>query len=88
MEIPFSFGTLRDAVLRTLFAFAPGAHRLSRAMQQVWIAMARSGNPGSEALPQWPAYDPARRPTLIFERRCAVEEAPFEDERRFWSSYL
>ncbi len=88
VEIPFVFGTIRNPVLRPIFGLAPTAQRLSRAMQQVWLAMARSGKPESESLPAWPAYDPERRPTLVFERRCAVEEAPFEDERRFWSSYL
>jgi para-nitrobenzyl esterase len=57
-------------------------------MQQVWIAMARSGSPETEVLPAWPAYDGELRPTMVLERRCAVEEAPFEDERRFWTSYL
>jgi para-nitrobenzyl esterase len=88
MEIPFVFGTLRNPVLRPVFGLAPSAHRLSRAMQQVWTAMARSGSPEVESLPTWPGYDPARRPTMMLERRCAVEEAPFEDERRFWASYL
>ncbi len=88
VEVPFVFGTLRDPLLRTAFAFAPAAQRVSNAMQQAWIAMARSGSPETEELPRWPAYDAERRPAMVFERRCAVEEAPFEDERRFWSPYL
>jgi para-nitrobenzyl esterase len=54
-------------------------------MQDAWIAFARSGRPGHEGLPDWPAYDATRRATLVLGRDCRVEDGPFEDERRFWS---
>ncbi len=53
------FGTLRGAPLAPLFAFAPGAARLSARMQAAWAAFARDGDPGHDDLPEWPAYDAA-----------------------------
>jgi para-nitrobenzyl esterase len=85
LEIPFVFGTLREPLLRPMFAWSPSAHRLAHAMQDAWIAFARSGHPAHEGLPDWPAYDTARRATMVLGRGCAVEELPFEDERRFWA---
>ena len=36
------------------------------AMSSAWIAFARSGNPSRRKL-TWPAYDTAKRETLIFD---------------------
>jgi para-nitrobenzyl esterase len=86
IEIPFVFGTLREPLLAPLFAFSPGAGRLSARMQRAWVAFARSGDPGHEDLPEWPAYDATRRATLSFDTRCQVEDSPFDAALRFWGA--
>jgi para-nitrobenzyl esterase len=86
LELPFVFGTLRAPLLGPLLGWSPSAQALSRAMQDAWIALARTGNPAHEGLPDWPSYDAARRATMRLGRRCGVVDAPFEDERRFWES--
>jgi para-nitrobenzyl esterase len=86
LELPFVFGTLRAPLLRPILGWSPTAQALARTMQDAWIAMARTGNPAHEGLPEWPRYDVSRRATMRFEGSCAVEDAPFEDERRFWES--
>jgi carboxylesterase type B len=85
IEIPFVFGTLRGAPLAPLFAFAPGAARLSARMQAAWAAFARDGDPGHDDLPEWPAYDATRRATLGLGARCRVQDAPFDEALRFWA---
>jgi para-nitrobenzyl esterase len=84
IEIPFVFGTLRGTPLAPLFAFAPGAARLSARMQAAWSAFARDGDPGHDDLPEWPAYDATRRATLALGARCRVQDAPFDEALRFW----
>ncbi len=61
LELPFVFGTLRAPLLGPLLGWSPSAQALSRAMQDAWIALARTGNPAHEGLPDWPSYDAARR---------------------------
>jgi para-nitrobenzyl esterase len=60
----------------------PLADKLSGA----WTAFARSGNPNLAGLPNWPAYDPGTRATMIFNNECKVVNDPGKDERLAMSS--
>jgi para-nitrobenzyl esterase len=88
LELPFVFGTLREPLLRPILGWSPAARALAHAMQDAWTAFARTGRPAHEGLPDWPAYDTARRRTMLLGREPEIEEAPFEDERRFWADRL
>jgi hypothetical protein len=44
---------------------ASQAQAIADQMSEAWLAFTRSGNPGTPQLPEWPAYDPLKRPTLI-----------------------
>jgi len=57
---------------------------LAAKMSSAWIAFARSGDPNTPLLPSWPAYDTARRATMIFNDTCAVENDPGRTERLAW----
>jgi para-nitrobenzyl esterase len=54
-------------------------------MMETWLAFARTGDPNSAALPDWPAYDASRRATMRLGEKCRVEDAPFDDERALWA---
>ncbi len=84
LEIPFVFGALNEPALRPFFAAARHARRLADQMQRAWIAFARSGDPGHEALPDWPDYG-ERAATLRLSRRCRLEHDPFGEGVRFWN---
>ena len=43
---------------------------VAEAMSQAWLAFARTGDPG------WPAYDKARRATMIFDVDSKVVDDP------------
>jgi para-nitrobenzyl esterase len=86
LDIPFVFGALDDPSLGALVGDTPEARALSERMQDAWIAFARTGNPATEHLPPWPAYEPSHRTTMIFGEEVAAVDAPYEPERAFWST--
>ena len=81
LEIPFVFDTLESAPLT---GDSPTRHALAEKMSQTWLAFARSGNPNNKAIPQWPAYSDADRPTMIFDNECQVINDPYRQERLAW----
>jgi para-nitrobenzyl esterase len=87
IEIPFVFGTLREPLLRPVFTLAPGAMELSRRMLDAWVHFARDGAPGHDDLPSWPRYDSFGRATMRLGRNPRVEEAPLDEQRRFWAGF-
>lgn len=50
------------------------AETLADRMSDAWLAFARTGNPGTPSLPEWPAYMPDRRATMFFDNECTVHE--------------
>lgn len=82
IELPYVFGTL-DAV-GGFAGEGPDADALSAAVQDAWIAFARDGAPASGALPDWPAYEPTRRATMLLGEVCEVQDAPMEALRQSW----
>ena len=57
----------------------PEALRLSSLMGEAWANFARTGKPGHRGLPDWPAYGPEKRATMIFNSSCAVKDDPEGD---------
>ncbi len=82
MEIPFVFDTLKSAPMT---GDSPARFALAEKMSNTWIAFARSGNPNNAAIPNWPAYSTAKRPTMIFDNQCRVENDPYGAERAAWT---
>ena len=55
-EIVYVFGTLDS---RTGAVWRPEDYKLSELMQTYWTNFAKTGNPSSAGVPNWPAYDAA-----------------------------
>jgi para-nitrobenzyl esterase len=51
-------------------------------MSEAWVAFARTGDPGPRGLPAWPAFDPERRATMVFDTTPRLVDDPYGDERR------
>ena len=66
----------------------PRAGALADRMADSWIQFARTGDPNHPGLPAWPAYDTARRPTMLFDVGCTVADDPDAEERRAWEGRL
>jgi len=54
----------------------PESDHLSREIAGAWAAFARTGDPSHAELPDWPAYDPTRRATMLFD---LPESRPVDD---------
>jgi len=84
LEIPFVWGCVDDRLVQRFVGDHPAAAGISRRMQDAWLAFARTGDPGSPELGNWPRYESGRRATMLLGEECRVEDAPFEAERAFW----
>lgn len=84
IEIPFVFGTHESLPSWFLGDCQPPAE-LTERVQDTWIAFARTGHPGTPRLPDWPAYDAARRATMLLNETCSAVEDPDAPTRRLWA---
>ena len=46
---------------------------------------AKTGNPNDPKIPVWPAYDAAKRASMIFDSEVRVENDPRSEIRKFWA---
>jgi para-nitrobenzyl esterase len=74
VEIPFVFNNI--AIAGPLISKMPEAQTLADKVSAAWVAFARTGNPNTSKLPQWPAYSAAARETMLFNDVSRVEKDP------------
>jgi para-nitrobenzyl esterase len=84
LEITFVFDN--TSRVPAMSGGGPEAAALAAKMSEAWIAFARTGNPNTPALPPWPAYTAASRPTMTFDNECKVENDPGAAERHLWAT--
>lgn len=65
----------------------PALLALASRMSAAWAAFARDGRPVAAGTPAWPAYDLARRPTLIWDVSPRVENDPRRDQRLMMTAF-
>ncbi len=84
VDIGFVFGT-HDVTPDTagMFGAGPAADALADATMDAWTAFARTGDPSTESLGEWPPYGETRA-TMMIGPLAGVREAPFEGERAAW----
>jgi para-nitrobenzyl esterase len=86
LDIPFCFDALdRGGAAFFLGEVTPGAVALARAMRSAWAAFARTGEPAADGLPEWPAWDPDRRATMVLDDPPAVVDDPSPNCRTAWA---
>jgi para-nitrobenzyl esterase len=69
---------------RTMMDTSPASVKTAVNMSQMWSTFARTGQPGAKGQPEWPAYDTARRATMLIDAECKVVDDPFKLERELW----
>ena len=88
LEISFVWNNLDKYGVNLLTGDAAARQKVADAMHPAWIAFARSGNPNTSGLPQWPAYDTTHRATMLFNEECQVVNDPQSAERQLWEGVL
>ena len=79
VEVPFVFNNI--AIAGPLISKMPEAHALAIKVSGAWVAFARTGNPNTPELPQWPAYSAKSRETMLFNNTSRVEQDPDREPR-------
>ena len=59
----------------------PEAQALAATMATAWANFARTGDPSQPGLP-WPAFDPGRCATMVFDRDCGMVDDPEAESRK------
>lgn len=81
LEIGFVFGNMEPLFCGT----GPDADHLSDCIQDAWLSFARTGRPGGKTIGEWPPYG-EKRMTMLLDRECRAEAAPYDDVRQLWAS--
>jgi para-nitrobenzyl esterase len=80
VEIPLVFDNVEKA--RNFVGRGEEPQRVSDQMSAAWLAFARTGDPNAAGLPPWPAYEPDRRATMVFNVESHVEDDPLPEVRK------
>jgi len=86
LDLPFMF----DNVARATNLTGPESEEtraMTESMANAWLAFARTGNPNHAGIPNWPTYDLAKRPVMLFETPPRLANDPFQSERVFMDRY-
>lgn len=87
LDIAFVF----DNVARSLSFTGPETEetrRMADLMADAWIAFARTGNPNTPSLPEWPRYSLTNRATMIFDIEPQILIDPDKGERELLQGIL
>ncbi len=82
MDIPLVFGTIDREGSQT--GNGPDALAASRAIQEAFVAFAKTGDPSHSGVPKWPKYDLKTRSTMIFDTISRVENDPRKWQRELF----
>jgi para-nitrobenzyl esterase len=80
-DVSASFNNYRDGIGGT---GSPQQRTLWSNFAAAWVAFAKTGKPNHPKIPNWPAYETAKRSTMIFDNDTRVENDPRGEIRKFW----
>ena len=79
LDIPFAFNNVDVAASMT--GSGQSRYLLAHRMSAAWAAFARTGTPNHPDIPNWPAFTPAQRATMIWNDEVKVVNDPHREER-------
>jgi para-nitrobenzyl esterase len=80
LDVPLVFNNIEG--MRAMVGPGPEPQRIADLMSAAWIAFARTGNPNTDELPPWPAYDLKNRSTMIINLNSEMQQDPYSEIRR------
>ncbi|MCA9677273.1 MAG: carboxylesterase family protein, partial [Myxococcales bacterium] len=85
LELPYVFGTFDAVVVPGGGTYTPTATdlALSARLQRMWTRFARTGDPGADPDPAWPAWDDGD-PVMVLDDPTAVEAGAGAAHCDFW----
>jgi len=79
LDIPFAFYNIDIAGSMT--GAGQERYALAHKMSAAWAAFARNGSPNHADIPNWPAFTPTHRATMIWNNEVKVVNDPHREER-------
>lgn len=84
LEITFAFDN--TGKVPSMSGGTPEAAALAEKMSSAWIAFARTGNPNTPRLPDWPTYGISDRYTMVLDNEPRLVSDPDAAVRELWST--
>ena len=88
LELPFVFGTHDIPKVDQFSGKGPIVESVSQQMMDAWIAFARTGNPNTNSIPEWLAYETGKRATMVFGPETKLVEKFLDKQREAWGDLL
>jgi para-nitrobenzyl esterase len=82
LDVPLVFDNVPLAP--HMVGLAPEAQHVADCMSEALLALAKTGNPNTRAIPEWPTFDLKRRATMVFDTIAKVVNDPRGEERRMF----
>lgn len=83
LDLPMIFDIALGERWKPYTGAVPAADRVAKAMSAAWVEFARTGDPGTSALP-WPDYSLRRRDVMLFDEESTFALDAFRETRVFW----
>ncbi len=83
LELPFVWDLIDEPTWLAFVGEDP-PRALVTAMQDAWLAFARTGDPNVAGAVPWPRYDLATRPTLELGEVVRLVNDPSKERRELW----
>ena len=80
LDITFCFDNVAKS--ESMSGIGADQQKLADMMSEAWLAFAKTGNPNSKNVPNWPAYDSKSRATMIFDLEPKVVNDPRAADRK------
>jgi para-nitrobenzyl esterase len=80
VDVGLAFNNAKGAVAGD----TPEARQLASRFAAGWVAFAKTGDPNTSELPQWPTFETSTRPTMIFDTETRLERDPWGELRQLW----
>jgi len=89
LEIPFVWDNLDQAGVSFLTGpVTDDMRHLATTLNESWATFARTGNPSTPSLADWPKWDPETRPTMVLDTETRVELDPAGHELDVWAEIV